>query len=462
MTKNIFDQTCLPLSPSVFTQEGQFGEGMAPFMKDHGYNIGILPKNLFKYLHENYEILPYYRLHDTFVVLGGQGFDYKGNKGNVKVSWSFFDDGELALTGKANPYTGKDMKCLQSAKEELIKEYSDYEKNGYVVTTISRYVEYLQEKGFEAPELPPVLDSDWQPSDTQGLYRWMGGTGLFFTTERDNEVLTGNVRTEHLLHGAEILADFAKDKGNIVTKYEQGIKEAWRHLLFAEVSDSTGWNPWKGEVQYSLAHSKEAENITAQIIDAVKKILGASFVRIDTKTGSVEILKEKPPDPELTEVSAPLEITVNGVGYIPEMKWEKVEENEFLLTVTFKPDTGMDGILTVAFPGNIDMIVFSPSLMEDKLVEYDLSMFTFKDFCVPLSNGIIGIAADEFIIKHTDTVHIAACLSKDSGSIDFTDNTEGFMDQKKDIIWKFTYVKGSKEKALETANKINVYPVLVF
>ena len=45
LTRDIFEEYCLPRSPTVFNQEGEFGEGRHEFMREHGYTIGVFPKN---------------------------------------------------------------------------------------------------------------------------------------------------------------------------------------------------------------------------------------------------------------------------------------------------------------------------------------------------------------------------------------------------------------------------------
>lgn len=37
----------------IFTQEGQFGEGMVDFMENNGFSIAVLPKNLYRYFHKS-------------------------------------------------------------------------------------------------------------------------------------------------------------------------------------------------------------------------------------------------------------------------------------------------------------------------------------------------------------------------------------------------------------------------
>ena len=121
----------LPLSGAVFTQEGQFGEGMLPMMADNGYSVMLLPKNLFKVQHTDMQ------------------------------AEAFFDGGDEG-------------------------------------------------------------------------------------TEQDNVVLTAGTTSHMVLHALQALADAHGQPA--------ALDEAWRELLLGQVSDSTGWNPYRTETEYALSH----------------------------------------------------------------------------------------------------------------------------------------------------------------------------------------------------------------
>jgi hypothetical protein len=99
LNQDVFGKLGLYPSGVVFTQEGQFGEGMLKFMKTHNYSIGLYPKNLFRYFSGNIEVKPLYSKYDTDVVIVGEGVNNNG----IIVDWSYFNDGELLTTGGYSP-----------------------------------------------------------------------------------------------------------------------------------------------------------------------------------------------------------------------------------------------------------------------------------------------------------------------------------------------------------------------
>ena len=104
--QRIFAENNLVLSPTVFTQEGQFGEGMAPFMLQRGYRIGLLPKNLMRYFHPHEEFYPWYDLRNLNVVVVGRGGSSTQGADTITVDWNYFNDGELLATNDMAPYGG--------------------------------------------------------------------------------------------------------------------------------------------------------------------------------------------------------------------------------------------------------------------------------------------------------------------------------------------------------------------
>ena len=60
------------------------------------------------------------------------------------------------------------------------------EAMGYQVSSVSRYVQAISETVPKA-DPPPLLDGTWQPNSTDGMRRWLGGSGLWAPNERDND-----------------------------------------------------------------------------------------------------------------------------------------------------------------------------------------------------------------------------------------------------------------------------------
>ena len=186
MTVEVFDRYCLPLSTVVFNQEGEFGEGRHAFMHTHGYEIGVFPKNLFKYVRGlDTPVWPYYTLRGTDVVVGPVGLDPSSG---IEVAWPFFDDGEkLAVANDLDPYFGDLFHYDPARMTEYEEELRALEDAGYKITTIEDYVRHPKARGLSQPDMGPVLDGTWQPGSTAGVHRWLGGMGVVArsVTERD-------------------------------------------------------------------------------------------------------------------------------------------------------------------------------------------------------------------------------------------------------------------------------------
>ncbi|MFH1434417.1 MAG: hypothetical protein ABIJ56_01755 [Pseudomonadota bacterium] len=467
MTASVFEENCLPLSTVVFNQEGQFGEGRHAFMSDHGYEIGVFPKNLFKYVRgEDTVIWPYYTLRGTDVVVGPGGVDPESG---ITVAWAFFDDGEkLAVAADLDPYFGDLFRYSPARMDEYGAQLQALEDEGYKVTTIKDYVNHLKGQGIEQPEMGAVLDGTWQPGSTDGIHRWMGGMGVtpWSGNERDNDVRTANIRTGINLRAADVLLDYTEDTlGVDYSAYRGSMRDAWRHLLLAEVSDASGINPWVGEINYSLGHSNEADLIAGYVVTELKAGLETNYVAVDIMAGDVEEL-EFPPLPEAPpEVDPPMTIETEASNRTIETTWYDTsfggEETRYQVVVSFSAVSGLTGrSLRVSFPRTFDRVVYSPGLLENELVDYGFDEFIFQEgkHYVPLPNGIIGLGDDWYVIKHTGSVHVAALFTDGGSAIDFMDSTQP-ADQA--ATWAFEVFQGTAGDALALANRINIHPFVI-
>jgi len=462
--RDIFEKSCLTLSSVYFAQEGQFGEGMADFVAKHGGGAVLFPTNLFKYYNGDIPAAPVYTLRGANVVIVGRGVDYKD--GLLKSDWSFFNDGELFATGELDPYAGKYFAFSPTALKEKEDELLNYESEGYCICTITDYLRKVRSLGIKPAPLPPALDGVWQPEDTCNLFRWMGGPGeVFSKTERDNDVLTSAYSARNELVAAETLVNFARSQGLDVAGESSSLTEAWRNQLFAEITDASGWNPTKDEVSRSLSMSSMAFDIASEIIGGLKVRLAYPYVRIDTLNGQVDRLESLSGE-SFSSVSPPMEISVSATDRITTVTWTQPAPSLWNLTITFSSTEG-EREVSVSFPRSEDRVVYSPALLEDQLVDYPLSDFTFskaprapdciEKTALPLSNGLIGLGNGLFLIKHNTTVHIAALVGKGSQEVVFLDRVAPTLEA---FTWRFSIYEGSTVGALAEANWINTWPIL--
>jgi len=459
LNQDVFKKFGLYPSAVVFTQEGQFGEGMLKFMKTHNYSIGLYPKNLFRYFSGNIEVKPLYSKYDTDVVIVGAGVNNSG----IMVDWSYFNDGELLTTGGYSPYfvdTGN-----YKVDEEAIKKYEDEliekEKEGYTVTTVGNYVSTIKARGIKPEPLPALLDGTWQPDDTSNLHRWMGDAKG--QVDRDNDVLTSNYRARKYVLTLKNLIDYAKTKGVQVSEYEDELSLSKRYLALAEVSDSTGWYPNKVEVDYSLTNSEEA-----------KKSALASIKDLMSKIGINKILKIDNLENQISEVDSYTEETIDEVcntpSFISEIKSDfykseifckKLDENRTDYRIVFAPiNTSAVKSATLKLNFDSDEVEYIPSLMDkegtNSVVRYKSSEFVRSEMNTSLATGLIKLGENLYFIKHCEYFHISPFIDFANRVITFIDNSpnsEGFE-------WRFSIINGDINKAVYEMQRINTYPVV--
>ncbi len=461
----VWEEAGLRPSEVVFCQEGQFGVGMGPFAAERGRSVLVLPKNLFRYQHfsDLEQAPPLFELDGVAVVLGARSFA----TGKVQVVWSFFDDGELLATNGQNPYMGKNFKVDQTSMDEYEQDLLAAEADGFRIATITEFVDWAKANGVPSEPLPPVLDGTWQPPSTDSMHRWMGASGLIdsiYGGERDNDVLTGNVRARHRILAAETLVAHARERGWIESgEHDTRLEECWREVLLAQVSDASGINPFVGEVEYGLAHAAAAMKCADEVIAEVAPAAGGPFVVIDSGSGAVFAADDQPGD--LSRQAVPYFDEQDGFsaaaqGRDVNVTWREVGQEEGLLRVTISFGPAADGQRTaeVAFPLRLEGFFLTPGLSETDAVFHPFSEFDFQEgrITLPLANGLVGLDDDVWLIKQTSSVHIGATFEVGSGKVRFIDQT---MDPDAGAEWVFWVVQGSEDDALALADRLNLHPV---
>lgn len=480
MTRGVFEEACLPLSPVVFNQEGQSGEGKHRFMAENGWTIDIFPVNLFRYYHYQEDRPYFYRSRGVDVLVGPvAGYSTQGGlttheepDSGLQVTWTFFDDGDL-LAYPLSPYAAP-----LSTEQDIAKEIANYEKelvaleqDGFKISHVSDFVAHLKAHDVPQPDLPPVLDGTWQPIDTQSVWRWLGGRGILAGAvhERDNEMRTANYRARTLLEAADILAETAGDQGVDLGEAASRLAAGWRDLALAQVTDATGIHPWQGELLYGLAHNEAAEKAAEDVLDDLLSKLAWPHASIDLAGDVAVSLEALPEDPGLPPAAPPFEVTAEAPTRTVKIEWFQVQENElFKLRLTFGPaaDPAATAVETcavaVAFPRFEERLAYTPALLEDEVVEYDFSEFRFQaeEGYLPLANGLIGLGDDWWAIKDCRTVHVAARFpTTGEAVIQFIDQTA---EPAKGGTWDFLVFHGDKEAALDLASRTNISPVVVW
>jgi hypothetical protein len=458
LNREVFETYGIPLSGTVFCQEGQASPGMASFMESHGYNVLVWPTNLYKYQHGQQAYQPYYAFGAAHMVIGSGSVFY--NEGEIQVIWPFLDDGETLATNDCDPYFPFCFVHDPAAVERYEKEIESYEAQGFAISTVGRYVEEVISLGIEPSDPGPLLEGTWQPDDTDGVFRWLGGPGLFFfRQERDNHVRSLAAAAHRDLVAAETLAQTLEREGRPISRTRDRLTAAWRLLALAQVSDATGINPFRGEVEYGIAHAAEALRIARDLIEEGKDALGYQSVLIDTRAGSVRSCTGPPADPESVE-SGPVSIRVDAPGRTFTQRWQRLSTSPLVvrLEIAFSQGSGDESRrIRVTFPGTSQEIRYCPALQEETPVSYSRADFVWDHFVLPLPNGMIGLEEGRFVIKDTAAVHVGAIIYPDRGDVDFADHTQ---QPNEPVTWVFYIVEGSLVEAVRTANSLNIWPAL--
>lgn len=465
LNQKIFSELNIKRSKVVFTQEGQFGEGMFYFMKKNGEDIAAYPHNLYEYFHTEEDSEDAYPLYShpsgVDIILSGRRAKYEDDKIIVQMNWSKSGDAEFVATGK-NPYAGKsfkyDKKILQEYEDSLIQQ----EKNGVKICKVSQYVKELKNLGIKPKPFKPILDGTWQPEDTDNLWLWMGKHKSNY--EKDVPIRSINFYLRNDLTAAETLINFAKEKKLNCAEEEKMLTTAWKHQLLSEVSDSTGWFPFPIEIRYSFDEAIIVKDLVAKIFKSLKDKLKYKFVEVDSYNKKVKELKKEPQPKD--NVSCPKWITKllfagleQSRGTSVNFYCKKIAKNRIDVEIVFFIFKSGD-YAKFYFPLKNNKIVYSPALMEDKLVEYNLSDFNFPEkqnyTYIGCANGLIGLNNNLFLIKHNAFNNLAIKIDKNKKVIGI--EVENIAEKSS---WYFSFIKGDKKIALQEANKINVFPTLV-
>lgn len=429
----------IPLSRSVFCQEGQSGEALAMRMAERGYRNMVWPKNLWIKQHGDFAPAPLYRFGDGFLVVGGKGVAYAEGNVQIDTTWTFLDDGELLATGDMNPYFPDLFRHDPTAVAAYEDELSALEAQGYTIASVDQYVEAVKDR-VPLADPPPLLDGTWQPNSTDAVFRWLGGKGLW-PGERDNHVRTLNA----LAHRELVAAETAAKLADLDARAE--LDGAWRLLFLGQVTDASGINPFRGEVEYGIAHSTEALRVARDVIRRAKDALGGKELTLGS---SGEALRGTP-------VSPPFELAIQTFDRSVETSWELVAPGHHRVSLSFGP--GSFGEVAVTFPGElVDQLVTTRALADADPVTYARTDFSFDSFWLPLPIGLVSLGSSRFVIQDQGFVKLAAKIARDSGDIEFRDET---LSAEESATWVFHVVDADAAQAVQAARRINVERTVV-
>jgi hypothetical protein len=441
LTQATFEKYGIKLSRSVFCQEGQAGEAMAQRMAEAGYRNMIWPKNLWTYQHGDFDAAPLYQFGDVFLIVGAKGVNYQSGSLDLGVTWTYLDDGELMATHDMNPYIPDAFKLHPEAVAKYEAGLVALEAQGYEIITVDEYVDKVKDRVPHAP-LPPLFDGTWQPNSTTAVFKWLGGKSLW-KGDRDNEVRTLGA----LAHRELVAAETAAKKAELDARAD--LDSAWRLLFLSEVTDASGINPFRGEMEYGVSHATEALRIARDVIARAKDALGQKQIAIDPLAGTVSAgaVTELRGTPE----SALFEIKSDAKEREVKANWELVAPGHHRVEIEISP--GAETKLGLVFPGELsDELWTTRALADAALATYHRSEFDFESMHLALPIGLISLGPTRFLIKDMGRVHLAAKITRESGDIEIRDDT---LFAGESATWVFHVLDGSPKDALELARRIN-------
>jgi len=327
----------------------------------------------------------------------------------------------------------------------------DYENRGFNFRSITDYSndETIKKAPLKEPT-QPLLDGAWNMSMSEGCLIWMG------LNNKPHEDVLG-IRNHNWLSRSRLVAIESLIKIFFISEENHEalfltLKEAWKHQFLAEASDATGWYPEESEVLDSVNNSDAVLNLVADMASRIRAEYYCGTFIINTMTDRLE--KTWCP-PSLTQINnnkvlCPIP-TFYGAQY--ELNYYYIKEQQQQIILDFIPTEVECGLKFPFMPATLQ---YSPALMENEIVDVDMNQIKPDIIYLALTNGLIGIGNDCYIIKHNEFMNIACCINKPEQTISY----KIFNPKVKMTRWKFTLLKGTRQEALEYASSINVYPIV--
>ncbi len=460
LNREAFDAACLPVAPAVFCQEGQFSEGMQVMMGQAGQSVGVL-KGMYGYSVKDRVNALLYRLRGRDVVTTDSMTDADSG---IEVKWYAVDDGEVLVTNGLNPYLGKGFKFTDTAKKKLVGMFQDLLDKGYFMTTVGDYVHYLHDYDVKAVKLPFILDGTWHPSRSDNLFAWMGRRGMFGDGENDNGVMTGLEESALDIKALEALIAFAKTKGVDVKKFA-GIAHALaRTQVLAEVSDATGWNPWKGEVEYALTRIASVKKDSYNAIKALAgKVFQGKQILVNLATGAVTDKIPETPVQEDKPVDPQWDVSVEADGFNVKQSWFEVPskgQGVYRLDVSLTKTDQSKNTMQITFALNSDKLMYTPAMLDDTLETIPFDQIATDPFTVGLANGLIALDKDTFLVEDTRSIHLAVHVDSAQHKLWFRDET---INGSQPVTYHIYILKSfTGPDAVEFAKTLNITPTMTF
>ncbi|NOY59487.1 MAG: hypothetical protein GXO75_11260 [Calditrichaeota bacterium] len=434
----------LKRSRVFFGQELQWSPGLASALKGK-YDVVVTSATPNGYYRG--ATLPLVKVHygnDTILGLIGGG---KKQLQDFDWDWAFFDDGEVFNSLDYN----SDFYRVPEQEKKNADHYKELADKGYTFLTISEFINKVKSAPhYKIPDYPFVPEGTWN-MQVGGPYMWMGRQRSGVEKDGLTRAVCYEARGKVLL--AEKLIAYAEQAGMDVTGLKKLLQQAWKHVLLAEVSDSSGWSPWLVEVQYTDNEVANTMAILRKIFAALKEHLPSQNqpVVVDTHTGAVNVV-DHVKTLNTTPGVLPIFRSVRAKKYTAQIR--QIDENLYRLDIHAKRPK--DGAVEITFYTAESGLKYSAGCGEQEIVEIPTGLK--HDPILALSNGFLYLGNGYSLIKDCSVEHLAATWKEKEGYVVFR---EELNDKNPGMHMRFYVVKGTPQAGHTLANNLNIWPSYV-
>jgi hypothetical protein len=312
------------------------------------------------------------------------------------------------------------------------------------INVIADYLEGIMDKGFQfgfmsdilaatakcpRRSLPFIPEGSWNSERSLGVYAWMGKSTSKW--HNSSATLAKVWKSREALRLSESTA--THDGGGPITNKE--LERLWANQIEAESSDSLGWIPTFKEVCWG-------RDIAEKIRRAVAGRGNVDFTEIVLEATTLDRV---PCDPEAVPVAT------DSFGGDSTINWSVCKFGCLVCDVEIRADGG--GPAGIRFQKSPHHILYCPTGRESFLYELDVSQFRPENIYLPLSNGLISIGLNIFLIRINTYGVIAAKVSRNGRAVEFSidDAYKGLK-----INCAFLIYHGNAVDAIQLANRINM------
>jgi len=441
LSDEILAQNGLKRSRVFFGQEIQWTPAYASILK-RKYDLVVTSSDPHNYYRG--KTPPLVRVNygdDAILALIGAG-DKQLN--GLDWEWAFLDDGEVFNTTDYR----SDFYRVPEQEKKHIDKFKKLEKDGYQFVTMSELAEKIKNSpDYQIPDYPFVPEGTWNMS-VCGPFMWMGKQRSGVETDGITRAASYKLRGILLMTGK--LIQYASSLGMDVSQLNELLKQAWKHLLLSEVSDSSGWTPLLVEVQYTDNEVADAYNLIDKILGQLNGVLPKEQ-QLLVNTQTVSVAPVHPAKPKSSAAAAlPIPFTVLAKRY--EARIRQLGDTT-LFQLDLKCSRPENGAVEIIFDTPPNGLFYSAGAGENLAVEIPTDLK--KDPAFSLSNGFIYLNNGYSLIKDCSVEHLAAkWLMKDQKLVFREELREG----NKEMNMRFYLLKGSVKDGLDFANKLNTWP----